>query len=206
MRNFIASRNQVLIATMVACCLLCVRLTTFAQEVPQSADSVVIQSEDTVAMKSYAARFNPRKALLYAAVVPGLGQVYNKKYWKLPLVYGGFIAVGWNIDRFHTAYSDFREQLFFNIEHGLTQDNDENPNTGFTTRQLRSAVDRTRYRRDFWIIMVGAMYFLQIVDAHVDAHLKEFDLNPNLRISFQPLIDRDQILGKQTGASLTIKF
>lgn len=172
----------------------------------QDQDSVIIESEDTVLMRSYATRFNPRKALLFAAVVPGLGQVYNKKYWKLPLVYGGFAAVGWNIDRFHGAYTDFRKQLFFNLQHGLTRDNDENPNTGFTTRQLRSAVDRARYRRDFWIIMMGGMYLLQIVDAHVDAHLKEFDLNPNLQVSIEPLLEKDQLLGRQTGLSLIVKF
>jgi hypothetical protein len=169
-------------------------------------DSVIIESEDTVLMKSYAARFNPRKALLYAAALPGLGQVYNKKYWKLPLVYGGFAAIGWNINRFHELHSDYKEQLYYNIEHGLTDSNAENPFTGFTTRQLRSAVDKARYRRDFWIIMMGAMYLMQVVDAHVDAHLKEFDLNPNLRVSVEPTIEKDAILGRQTGLSLTVKF
>jgi hypothetical protein len=171
-----------------------------------TADSVIIESEDTVLMKSYAKRFNPRKALLLATIVPGLGQAYNKKYWKIPLVYGGFAAIGWNINRFHGAYADYREQLFYNIEHNLLADNDENPNTGFTTRQLRSAVDRARYRRDFWIIMMGFMYLIQAVDAHVDAHLKEFDLNPNLRVSVEPTVEKDQLLGRQTGLSVKVTF
>lgn len=175
-----------------------------AQDNP--ADSVIILTEDTVLMKSYAARFDPRKALLYAAIVPGLGQVYNKKYWKLPLVYGGFAAVGWNVGRFHTLYRDYKDDLFYNLSHGLENDSDKHPTTGFTTRQLRSAVDKARYRRDFWLIMTGAMYLLQIVDAHVDAHLKEFDLNPNLKVSVQPLLEKDQLLGRQSGVSLTIKF
>jgi hypothetical protein len=183
-----------------------VSLVSQAYAQDASGDSVIIESEDTVLMKSYASRFNPRKALLFAAAVPGLGQVYNKKYWKLPLVYGGFAAIGWNISRFHDLHSEYKEQLFYNIEHGLGNSNDENPFTGFTTRQLRSAVDKARYRRDFWIIMMGAMYLMQVVDAHVDAHLKEFDLNPNLRVSVEPTIEKDAILGRQTGLSLTVKF
>jgi hypothetical protein len=179
-------------------------LPSFAQT--DTTDNVIIESEDTVLMKSHAKRFDPRKALLYAAVIPGLGQVYNKKYWKLPLVYGGFAAIGWNINLYHGHYTDFKEQLYFNLQNGLTNTSDVNPESGISTGQLRSIVDRTRRERDFWIIMIGAMYLLQIVDAHVDAHLKEFDLNPNLRVSAQPMIERNSLTGRNTGFSLTVKF
>src|SRR5688500_5480436 len=79
--------------------LIIICTAVHAQEVPTfEKDTVIIEREDTVLMKSYAARFDPRKALLYAAIIPGLGQVYNKKYWKLPLVYGGFFILGLNIN------------------------------------------------------------------------------------------------------------
>ncbi len=186
---------------------------TLAQNDSTSTRPVVIEREpisietgDTVAIKSYAERFNPRKALLYAAVVPGLGQIYNKKYWKLPLVYGGFAAVTWNITRFNDVYKKYKVDLYNNLEQGLTDDNDENPKTGITTGQYRTVVNRARRERDFWVIMMGAMYILQIVDAHVDAHLKEFDLNPNLQVSLEPMIDQDQLTGRQSGFSLVVKF
>jgi len=67
-------------------------------------------------------------------------------------------------------------------------------------------VDKSRRERDFWVIMMGAMYILQMVDAHVDAHLKEFDLNPNLRVSIQPGIDQSELLGRQNSLALVIKF
>lgn len=187
---------------MCACCLLS---TVKAQE-PVRTDTLIIESQDTVLMTSYATRFNPRKALLFAAVVPGLGQVYNKKYWKLPLVYGGFGAIAWNIGRFHDFYTLYKDQLYFNLQNGLSDPADENPDSGITTRQLRSIVDKARRERDFWIIMVGAMYLLQMIDAHVDAHLKEFDVNPNLRVSIQPTIEKNALLGRQTGISMTLKF
>ena len=71
-------------------------------------DSLLIESRDTLLLKSYAARYDPRKALLYAAVVPGLGQIYNKKYWKLPLVYGGFIAIGYGINFYQEGYTKYK--------------------------------------------------------------------------------------------------
>jgi len=169
-------------------------------------DTVIIVAEDTLLMKAHASRYNPRKALLFAAVVPGLGQVYNKKYWKLPLVYGGFAILAWNIAEVHSRYTDYKEQLFYNLENGLGNANDRNPFTNFTTAQLRSGIDRARYRRDFWIIMMGGMYLLQIVDAHVDAHLKEFDLNPNLRVRIEPTIEKNGLVGRQAGLALTFTF
>jgi hypothetical protein len=169
-------------------------------------DPVVIQTGDTVAIKSYAERFNPRKALLFAAVVPGLGQIYNKKYWKLPLVYGGFAAIAWNISRYNDIYKRYKNDLFANLEAGYIDDTDFDPNVGITTGQYRTVVNKAQRERDFWVIMMGAMYLLQIVDAHVDAHLKEFDLNPNLQVSVEPIMEQNQMLGRQTGMSLLIRF
>ncbi|WP_276374746.1 DUF5683 domain-containing protein [Chryseolinea sp. H1M3-3] len=171
-------------------------------------DSLITGGPDTVLLKSYASRYDPRKALLYAAVVPGMGQVYNKKYWKLPLVYGGFFGIGYAINFYQNLYKDYRVQLFYNLNNGLEDDADFNPDdpNKYTTATLRTAVDKARRERDFWVIMMGAMYLLQIVDAHVDAHLKEFDVNPNLKVSIQPSVSRDELLGQQNSLSLVFRF
>jgi hypothetical protein len=169
-------------------------------------DSLIVESQDTVLLKSYATRYNPRKALLYAAVLPGLGQIYNKKYWKLPLVYGGFIALGYAINFYQQGYTKYKAHLFYNLENGLAADGAFNPDTGFTTSSLRTIVTRYRRERDFMIILTGGMYLLQIIDAHVDAHLKEFDLNPRLQVSIEPTMYQDSMLGRQTGVSLYLKF
>ena len=163
---------------------------------------------DTVLLKSYAARYDPRKALMYAAVVPGLGQIYNKKYWKLPLVYGGFFAIAYAINFYQEDYKTYKVKLFYNLDNGFEGDTEFNPNdeSGYTTGQLRTIVDKSRRERDFWVIMMGAMYILQMVDAHVDAHLKEFDLNPNLRVSIQPAVEQNELLGRQNSLSVIIKF
>src|SRR5690349_5634623 len=93
---------------------------------PEDDSLIVIGSKDTVLIKSYADRYSPRKALLYAAVLPGLGQIYNKKYWKLPLVYGGFIAIGYGLNFYQDIYDEYKGQLYENLELNLGE-NGTNP-------------------------------------------------------------------------------
>jgi hypothetical protein len=195
--------------TIVLLLLIC-SSTMMAQDSLKviSEDSLVTEEQDTVLLKSYAARYDPRKALLYAAVLPGMGQVYNKKYWKLPLVYGGFFALGYAITFYQDLYKDYKTQLFHNLNNGFEQDNEYDPDTEnrYTTGTLRAAVDKARRERDFFVILMGAMYLLQIVDAHVDAHLKEFDLNPTLKVSIRPSINQNELLGQQNSIALVIRF
>lgn len=169
-------------------------------------DTIFIESQDTMLIKSYAKRYNPRKAILYAAVLPGLGQVYNKKYWKLPLVYGGFYFLARGINFYNGVYQEAKGHLFFNLENNLANPTDRNPNINLTTGNLRRVVNLTRRDRDFMVILIGGMYLLQMIDAHVDSHLKEFDLNPNLKVSIKPTISGDALIGRQTGVSLIIRF
>jgi hypothetical protein len=178
-------------------CLVCFTYCVFAQE--KTAEQV--EAQDTVEIKSYATRFDPRKAALYAAILPGLGQVYNKKYWKLPLVYGGFIGFGYGLNFYQTGYKKYKGELFDILE----SDEPFSP-SGYSEDQLRTIVDRYRRERDFFIILMAGMYLLQIVDAHVDAHLKEFDLNPNLHVRIQPTMETDVFTGRTAGFSLKFRF
>lgn len=171
-------------------------------------DTIVEAGPDTVAIRSLAKRFSPRKSILYAAVLPGLGQIYNKKYWKVPLVYGGFYIIGHYIDVYNDLYTEYKGYLFYNLENGLGGENQEHPDpeVGLTTGQLRTIVDKSRRERDFMIILMGGMYLLQMVDAHVDSHLKEFDLNPNLQVSIEATMEQNALTGTTTGLALIFKF
>lgn len=171
-------------------------------------DTVIGIQQDTVAIKSYAKRYSPRKAILYAAILPGLGQAYNKKYWKLPLVYGGFYALGYAINYYNGLYTEYKGYLYNNIEAGLGEndENPANPEIKLNTGQLRIIVDKARRERDFMIILMGGMYLLQMVDAHVDSHLKEFDLNPNLQVSIEPVMNENALTGRTTGLALVFRF
>ncbi len=154
---------------------------------------------DSAKMAQMAKRFNPQKALLYAAILPGAGQVYNKKYWKVPLVYGGFAFLGYYIDLYNDNYQRYRGEVFQHLNTGSSP-------SGLPIENLRTFTDRYRRERDFFIVLTGLWYALQIVDAHVDSHLKEFDFNPNLNVRLEPSIQQDMLLGRQSGFTVSIRF
>jgi hypothetical protein len=192
-----------------------------------ASDSVIVSKNGKVmTIESYAARYNPRKAMLFAAVVPGLGQIYNKKYWKLPLVYGGFAGIAYGISWNQDRYLTYRRGLF-----NLLNEPDNpvvDPETGLTPLgnkvvagvpvmpigetitlkedAVRNAVNRFRRDRDYLVIVCFIFYMMQMVDAHVDAHLKEFDLNPQLKVSLEPTINQNFYTGRSAGFGVTLKF
>ncbi|WP_372775928.1 DUF5683 domain-containing protein [Mangrovibacterium sp.] len=153
---------------------------------------------DTVGVAKARNNHSPRKATIYSAVLPGLGQIYNKKYWKVPLIYGGFIgfgyAINWNNDYYvlyKQAYSDIVdsdpntnsfEEL--DIEGNWDWSDDDNV-TQFTTL-LNSAKNSARRNRDFMIILSAAFYAINIIDATVDAHFFDFDIGDDLTLNWSP--------------------
>ena len=146
---------------------------------------------------------SPHLAGLYSAVLPGLGQVYNKKYWKVPLVWGGLAAFGyfikWNNDR----YQYYRKNLLYEIEGDANFPNE----TGLTQDQLRSARDQYRRSRDQLALYGILFYFMNIVDAHVDAHLMEFSVNQDLSVRITPeLMPMDYSQGIPAGVSIKLFF
>ncbi len=161
---------------------------------------------DTTKLNQKIKIYDPKRALLLAAIFPGAGQVYTKKYWKLPLVYGGLAGTAYAINFYQDGYLKFRGELFFNLSNGLSSESALNPNTGFTTSQLRTIVDRYRRERDFMIIIMAGVYILQMIDAHVDAHLKEFDLNPNFHVRLEPSFNNDMLTGRTGGIALKFRF
>lgn len=178
---------------------------------PLVSDSAAFKTEgDTVLIKSSSKRFNPRKALFYSAVLPGMGQVYNKKYWKLPFVYGGLAAGIYVVNFYQDSYLQYKGELFTLLNEGAA-----NPTgtttagispSGYTVDQLRTIVTKSRRQRDYFSILTGIWYFFQIIDAHVDAHLKEFSLNPELHVKLEPMMESNSLVGRNSGVSLKFRF
>lgn len=127
---------------------------------------------------------SPRKATILSAVCPGAGQIYNKKYWKLPLVYGGIGVSIYLGVRYGNDYRYWRE------EYRLAVDGDPDSNGDYTGILSEAAIrdNRDTYRRwmELSYITAGLFYVLQIVDANVDAHLMEFDVSDDLSLRWEP--------------------
>jgi hypothetical protein len=177
---------------------LVVTNSTNATAQQQQVDSLIVLMEgnrDTTGIK----RLDPRKALLYSAVFPGLGQMYNGKYWKLPFVYGGFGVTLFVVKYYQNFYKQYREDLYRYLATGILP-------VGRTEDNLRYVVDRARRERDYYMIITGVWYILQIVDAHVDAHLQEFKWNKDLKISLNPSVQQNMLTGRTTGLTLSFKF
>lgn len=203
MRIFLFLAFSFLLMTEV-CLSQEVKKDSLTNSKPTPTDTTFIKSDsDVIDIESYSKRFDPRKALLFSAVFPGAGQFYNKKYWKMPLVYGGFGFLIYVANFYHTENLKYREELFglINDPSGATV----GP-SGYTEDQLRTLVDKTRRERDFFIILNGIWYFLQMVDAQVDAHLKEFDINPKMQVRIEPLMENSAWTGRNTGIALKIRF
>ena len=143
---------------------------------------------------------SPLKASLYSSVLPGLGQAYNKKYWKIPLVYG---ALGTTIYFFITnskKYNTFRDVYKRRLE-GFTDDDyrylDDN--------RLIQAQKFYQSNRDLSALLTTLFYVLNIVDANVDAHLMQFNVNDKL--SFKPALYRNDASSRQNiGMIITYNF
>ena len=152
----------------------------------------------------------PAKAAFYAAAFPGLGQIYNKDYWKIPLVYGalgstvyGAVLNASESERFRTA---FKLRTAGRLDEFSTQDEDTGVITNILSDDaLIDAQDQLRIRRDLFILLSVGAYVLQIIEANVDAHLSQYDVDDNL--TFTPDIYIDDF-GSQLnyGAKLTYRF
>lgn len=144
---------------------------------------------------------SPERAVWMSALFPGLGQIYNRRYWKLPIVVGGFMGLGyatnWNnsmLTEYSQAYRDLMDndpstKSYMNFFPPNTKE--ESLNKTWLTNVLKSRRDFYRRNRDLCIICCVGLYLLCMVDAYVDASLAHFDISPDLSIEWSPAIGLD---------------
>ncbi len=143
---------------------------------------------------------SPRKATLMSTALPGLGQIYNKKIWKVPIIYGGFAAAGYYLNDNLTKINLYKD--------GYSAATDTDPNTenttGFSVQQLDELIDQYKGWRDLSYIAIVAIYVLNIIDANVDAHLFNFEVNEDISMNISPYMSPMASAG--AGLTLTLKW
>ena len=130
-------------------------------------------------------KHSPFKATVMSAVIPGLGQAYNKKYWKIPIIYAGFAGMGYVIRYNYTKYNKYKSCYLNSLDTDTTNDTCD---PRYTPDNLRTLSDAYRRDLDLSIIVAAGIYILNIIDATVDGHLYSFDIGDNLSMSAQPLL------------------
>lgn len=144
----------------------------------------------------------PSKAAFYSAVLPGLGQIYNKRYWKVPLVYGGLGASIYFYDFNQRNYKRYRNAYKRRLA-GYSDDEFQELITD--DDRLLDGQNFYKQNRDRSMLFIIGTYLLNILDANIDAHLKQYNVNDNL--SLQPTFEHNTFTNDlQWGMALTLDF
>lgn len=164
------------------------------------------------------------KAVWLGAILPGAGQIYNKSYWKLPIVYGAFMGCGYAISWTHNRYSNYKTaylDLYNDIQAGtVTEDPDKSyiavlPNGydlarvgGASTwvNTLKNQQNIFRRYRDYSILATVVVYALSLIDAYVDAQLFDYDISPDLSLNIEPQIYYDLQHQQNAEIKVAIRF
>lgn len=145
---------------------------------------------------------DPTKAVWYSALCPGLGQIYNRRYWKLPIVIGGFMGLGYGASWNNSMLSDYTRAYYDLMDNDPStksymdffppNTSEDSLNRTWLERTLKNRKDYFRRNRDLCIIGMVGVYLIAVVDAYVDASLTNFDISPDLSMQVAPALLQDQ--------------
>lgn len=155
---------------------------------------------------------NIKKATTLSTICPGAGQIYNKSYWRVPIVIGGLASTIYTIDWNNRGYQRFKTAYTLRVDY--EKDPTKYPNGSpdefrgaYSATFLKNLKDSYRRNRDLCILLTAGVYILNIIDAHVDAHLKDFDISDNLAMDIEPYFGTTTVDTKPTfGVNLSVKF
>lgn len=200
--------------------LFCIFSTINAQEKKTDADSLRTNLKekgivvDGKIEKKDVNPLAPSKAAFYSAILPGLGQIYNRRYWKVPIVYGalgtGVYAYLYNddlYDRFRSAFkrrrAGFTDDEFYDVNNsGIVPGSPD-----LSDEALQDAQERYQRDRDLALLITIGLYAFNIIDANVDAHLQQFNVDDDLSLDIKPYLEYHPITSDPNyGLALTIKF
>lgn len=146
---------------------------------------IATNTKDTITLKNNNWQPNPKKAGLYAALLPGLGQVYNRQYWKLPIVYGGLAVAGYLVVFNSTEYNTYRKAYIGRINNPYPTDEYVGV---YNTEQLKQIQDDYNRSLNMSVLFASVGYLVQVLDAITAAHLRNFDISRDISMQMRPVV------------------
>lgn len=135
----------------------------------------------------------PKKAGLYSAILPGSGQIYNRNYWKAPVIYAGMFAAGYffqfNLEKYHK----YRKAYYGRIDSDPNTTDKGTDTERYTDGNLKTLQDEYRKYLDLTVLLSALGYTAQVIDAIVSAHLKNFDISRDISFRFKPVVEPNYI-------------
>ena len=153
-----------------------------------------------------------KKATTLSTICPGAGQIYNKSYWRVPIVIGGLASTIYTIDWNNRGYKRFKTAYTLRVDY---ENNPEKYPGGsadefrgaYSATFLKNLKDSYRRNRDLCILLTAGVYMLNIIDAHVDAHLQDYDISDDLSMNIEPYFDYTPVGSHPTmGLNLSLTF
>jgi len=184
----------------------------FSQVITTGPDSTLVRTDADKLPLEQKGLSRPGKAALYSAILPGLGQIYNKSYWKVPIIYAAAAGLGYAIVSNNKKYLSWRRAVEVRRDTISTNNEDEfTPRlVGFTNEQAINSLSRGRDQfrrwRDYSFLYSILAYGLNITEAYVHAHLKDFDVGEDLSMQVQPTLLQVARNNYSPAFSLTINF
>lgn len=175
-------------------------LLSVAQPLKAQSDSLEVLPQSSVDSLIQKRRLPAAQVALYSGLMPGLGQIYNRKYWKLPIVYGLGVTLGYAMYWNNNQHLLYRDSFLAKVE-GRSND----PFPSLSQDRVRLIKDRYQRDRDFMIILSILLHGLSILDATVDAHLKNFDISDELSLGLKPYSEMNNP-NPHLGLSLSLYF
>jgi len=165
-----------------SCLITVIILLLFSGIVP------VYSQKTSEAVSDTTITHSPQKATWMSAALPGLGQAYNKKYWKIPVIWAGLGGLGYSIHYNHSKYKTYSEAYLYRIDNDSTTI-DSYPS--FSSNYLQTLKNSYRRNMELSVVLTFALYAINIIDATVDAHLYDFDVSDDLSMTVKPVMISD---------------
>ena len=159
---------------------------------------IILLFSNTIQAQNYIQK-SPKKAGIYSAIIPGVGQVYTKKYWTIPIIYTGLITSAYYIKENHNLYSLYKK-TYLDREKG--QNNDSFTDI-YNNNELVNLTEQHKRNRDISVLLFSLTYILNIIDASVHAHLFNYDVNENISLNIIPTYRSENHI---EGVTLSIKL